>query len=379
MRAVSSVGLDVGGSYLKAAWLDEGPLRISRTAIPGFIDSSGSAREIDPSALMDAITDLLDEVTASRRCDRILITGQMAGLAFVDERGHPMAPLVSWQDTRFDAVDRVRVALTSEQLDCLGDGLRVGLPLVTLTGLEVPHDARVTSLIGFVAGALTGSFPSKIHTSDAASLGLLDVPHARWSQPALACAHIDADRLPTPTVNVESLGVCPTHGAEIFTPVGDQQAALLGVGLREGQVSMNIATGCQVSVVSPSSTSPAQLRPYFGARYLHTVTHLPAGGLLTSALERDLGHAPSDDDWQRAMEDENGEYPATDSALQEIAAACVQAAQRISHPTEVVFSGGVARRAPKLRRIIGDALPVPQVVHVEEDASIAGLRKLDTA
>lgn len=379
MRAVSSVGLDVGGSYLKAAWLEEGPLSVSRTPIPGFMDASGSAREIDPVELMDAITVLLDEMMGSRRCDRILITGQMAGLAFVDEQGHPKAPLISWQDTRFDSVDRVRMALTSEQLDCLGDGLRVGLPLVTLTGLEVPRDAHITSLIGFVAGTLTDSFPSKIHTSDAASLGLLDVPHARWSQAALACARIDAGRLPTPTWNVESLGVSATYGAEIFTPVGDQQAALLGVGLREDQVSMNIATGCQVSVVSSSPQSPAQLRPYFGVQYLHTVTHLPAGGLLTSALERDLGRAPSDDDWQRAMQDESGEYSATDAALREIAAACVQAARRICHPTEVVFSGGVSRRAPRLRRMIADALPVPQVVHVEEDASIAGLRKLDTA
>ena len=125
---MSSVGRDVGGTFLKAAWLEGAPTQVTRRSIPGFIEESGKAREIDPDALMASINDLLDEVIGSRSCERILITGQMAGLAFVDTHGLAVAPVISWQDTRVDDLERVQTSLSTEELARLGDGLRVGLP-----------------------------------------------------------------------------------------------------------------------------------------------------------------------------------------------------------------------------------------------------------
>lgn len=374
---MSSVGLDVGGTYLKAAWLDEGDLQVTRLEIPDFIDTSSNAREIDPEALMDSIHDLLDSVIGFRPCDRILLTGQMAGLGIVDEQGHALAPLISWQDTRIDAVNRVRVQLSEEELTQLGDGLRVGLPLVTLSELEVPGDARVTSLIGFVAGALAGTFASRMHATDAASLGLLDVPRCRWSPAALAVARVEESQLPQPVPTLTSIGVNSRFGARLLTPVGDQQAALVGAELAPGEVSMNIATGCQVSTLTDVADSPAQLRPYFFEQYLRTITHLPAGRLLTAAVREEFSYPPSDEEWAAALQHADDAHSAVGRAIETIADACVDAARRLGSGASIVFSGGVAQKVDSLRERIADELSVPFRVYSGDDAALEGLRRLD--
>ena len=376
---MSSVGLDVGGTYLKAAWLDDGDLQVTRRPIPDFIDTSSNAREIDPGALMDSILGLLDEVIGSRPCDRILITGQMAGLALVDGQGRSLAPLISWQDTRIDAVDHIRGKLTEEEVTRLGDGLRVGLPLVTLSELDVPGDGRVTSLIGFVAGALTGTFASRMHSTDAASLGLLDVARCRWSSSALAVARVEESQLPRPVANLSIVGLNARFGVEVVTSVGDQQAALMGSELAPGEVSINIATGCQVSTLTDVADSPAQLRPYFFERYLRTVTHLPAGRLLTAAVREDVGRLPNEEEWSAALQKADDSTTAVGRAMETIAGACVDAARRLGSGASIVFSGGVAQKVEVLRDRIADELSMPYRVHPGDDAALAGMRILDGA
>ena len=373
---MSSVGLDVGGTFLKAAWLDDASLQVTRRPIPDFLDRTGKAREIDPDALMASINDLLDEVIESRSCERILITGQMAGLAFVDENGRALGPLMSWQDTRFDAVDRVRQKLSPEELACLGDGLRVGLPLVTLHQLAVPSGAFVTSLLGYVAGALADTRASSMNATDAASLGLLDVANCVWSPAALAVAGIEAGQLPTPVCGLASVGSSARFGAQVVTPVGDQQAALMGAGLSEGEVSMNIATGCQVSMVTKVAESPAQLRPYFHGQYLQTVTHLPAGRLLATAVHQDTGHLPPGDEWTLALQHADDPGTAVGRSVQRIASACVDAAHTLGSGSRIVFSGGVAQKVDAVRELIARDLSLPSRVYSGDDAALEGLGQL---
>ena len=374
---MSSVGLDIGGTFLKAAWLDEGPLTATRRPIPGFLDTSGKAREIDPDELMVAVNELLDEVVGERQCSHIFVTGQMAGLALIDHQGAPVAPLISWQDTRCDDLDSVTNALTADELASLGDGLRVGLPLVTLSGLDIGSEWLVTSMLGFVAGALTNTRAHLVHATDAASLGLLDVAVNEWSAAALRVARLEPERLPIPVKNVQTVGVSERYGAEVMTAVGDAQAALLGSGLSESQLSMNIATGCQVSVLSRRTASPAQLRPYFDGCYLHTVTHLPAGRLLRDAVRTDLGHEPNDDEWLEALQLTPDHDSVTGRALVTIAEGCVDAAHRLGAGSTIVFSGGLAQQIPALRERIAGLLGMSYSVFPGDDAALAGLRQLD--
>ena len=81
------------------------------------------------------------------------------------------------------------------------------------------------------------------------------------------------------------------RGLPVHVAVGDQQASLLGVFLEEGELSLNVATGSQVSRIAPPGEQGAgQRRPFFG-RTLRTVTHIPAGRSLNVlvALVTELG------------------------------------------------------------------------------------------
>jgi len=376
---VSSLGLDVGGTFLKAAWLDEGPLQVIRRPIPDFLDTTGDAREIDPDQLMDAISGLLDEVIGQRECSRIFVTGQMAGLAFVDADGRAVAPLISWQDTRFGDIEHVNTALTADELARLGDGLRIGLPLVTLSHLEVPGGAYVTSLIGFVVGALIGSRARWMHATDAAAMGMLDVPACRWSSAALSVARLEPGQLPEPVADLVVAGSSQRYGAQVATAVGDQQAALLGAGLDAEQISMNIATGCQVSRLTSEPSSPAQLRPFFDGKYLQTITHLPAGRLLRDAVREHIGHEPGDSEWERAIQSASDQDSAVGRAVATIAEACVNAAQRLDPGSTILFSGGLAQRVSVLREAIEEKLSLPSSVFPGDDAALEGLRQLSRA
>lgn len=71
-----------------------------------------------------------------------------------------------------------------------------------------------------------------------------------------------------------------------YPAVGDHQCALLGAGLEEGELSLNISTGSQVSMLTQSLVpGDYQTRPFFDNRFLNTITHLPAGRSLNALVD----------------------------------------------------------------------------------------------
>jgi len=216
-----------------------------------------------------------------------------------------------------------------------------------------------------------------MHATDAAAMGMLDVAACRWSPAALSIARLEQSQLPEPVTDVVFAGSSQRYGAQVATAVGDQQAALFGAGLDAEQISMNIATGCQVSRLTCEPSSPAQLRPFFEGKYLQTITHLPAGRLLRNAVSEDIGHEPGEFEWERAIQSANDQDSAVGRAVTTIAEACVDAARRLDPGSTILFSGGLAQRVSVLREAIEEQLSLPSVVFPGDDAALEGLRQLD--
>jgi sugar (pentulose or hexulose) kinase len=90
----------------------------------------------------------------------------------------------------------------------------------------------------------------------------------------------------------------------VFASVGDQQCALLGALLQAGELSINVATGSQVSHVRERfHPGEYQVRPFFDGRFLNTIPHLPAGRALNAlvALLDEFGRSrrlPLRDPWR---------------------------------------------------------------------------------
>jgi hypothetical protein len=67
--------------------------------------------------------------------------------------------------------------------------------------------------------------------------------------------------------------------------VGDHQCALAGAFLGPRELSLNIATGSQVSLLTPQlQLGDYQTRPFFDGQFLNTITHIPAGRSLNVLL-----------------------------------------------------------------------------------------------
>jgi len=375
---VSSLAVDVGGTFIKAAVIDEGRVGDAiRVPIPEFLDSSGElgevghAREIDPHALDHAVDAAISGVSREANIDgRVFVSGQMAGLAFVDDAGKAVAPLISWQDTRYDDVEGVAAAIGASGVLDLGDGLRVGSPVVTLAAHARPPASHVTSLIAYVAGRIAGVRATTVHVTDAAAWGLMDVRRGIWSDSACRAVGVEPASLPHSATEIEPV----VPGSDVHVAIGDQQASLLGAGLKPGWVSVNLATGCQVSVLADVFSQDVQTRPYFGSdlggRYLHTVTHLPAGRLLTSSLVTAQGF----EDWEWLA----GPGMERLDAVGSVIAGISEAASRLGAlGRPVLFSGGLIQRLPALHARIAAALAASDVrVFEGDDAALAGLARL---
>lgn len=175
--------------------------------------------------------------------------------------------------------------------------------------------------------------------------------------------------------------------------VGDQQCALIGAGLRPGELSINIGTGSQVSVIhkfDPRALwNGIQARPYFDSKFLHCITHLPAGRALSALLRmvREMSQLGEEDAWGYVVEQVSGRRH-TDlrwnlsfwpcgigqegsllgilednldvgslflAAFRAMAKTYREAAEKLgAADLPIVFSGGLARRLEKLREVIVD-------------------------
>lgn len=377
-RDVYSLAVDIGGTFIKAALIGGGHVyRVIRRTMPAFMNGPGEPgapgcpREIDGYTLEVAVDEAISEALRGSEWDgRVFLSGQMAGLAFIDDAGAAVAPLISWQDTRYENVNEVARALGPDALADLGDGLRVGSPVVTLAGHKWPRGCLVTSLLLYGAGRLAGARATSVHVTDASSWGLFDLRRGAWSPKACSVAGIDSQRLPRVVFDLQPV----VSGSSVFVPVGDQQAALLGAGLEKDWLSVNLATGCQVSTLADHFDSTAQTRPYFGGdfggKYLHTVTHLPAGRLLIARLRAARGF----EDWDWLAGVGMVELDAIGTVIGAIKDAAVQLGA-IGRP--VLFTGGLLQRLPALQALIASAVEAPKTrVFAGDDASVAGVALL---
>ena len=334
---MSFIGIDLGASFLKGAWLDPGSRTVSnvvRIPFPPFLSGLPRLhREVRPEAIVTAVKSLVSDLLALQPgpCRGLLMCGQMHGFVLVDAAGQPQSNFISWQDRRSTETktgngrtyhEHAREALGPQTVIALGNEFRPGIAADTLYTIKqqgrIPSNCVVVSLVDYVAAALTGGNLVTEATNAAAS-GLLAVDSCRWHSVAIKALELDQISMPDIQSAYEQVGkfVFKELKIPVYTPIGDQQAALLGIGLQLGELSLNVATGSQVSVlVDDPAPGPWQLRPYFHGLWLRTVTHLPAGRALNcliklcSELPADQG-TPLVDAWHQVTKLSASAKPST--------------------------------------------------------------------
>ena len=296
---VSSILLDIGGTYVKSAVLtqdQESPQNIRKFSMPRFIENE-SERAVIPTAEFLNVIDQAIEIQRDNQSniDRIYISGQMGGYV-IEESGK--FEIVSWQDKRSlepkyeEEKSELELWLkTSESFKETGSELRPGLPFFSLA-ITKPYSrypntpSPFRSVISFVSSYLTNFEANDMHITDAAASGFFNLKSKVWDDEMIR--KLDKSLiLPSVHSDVARVGYSSKFQLNVFTGVGDQQASLYGTEMEPGKIVVNIGTGGQVAGFQGPSQPKGnfQVRPYFEGKEIRTITHLPSGRALSAFVE----------------------------------------------------------------------------------------------
>ncbi|MEM7536596.1 MAG: FGGY family carbohydrate kinase [Chloroflexota bacterium] len=294
------IALDIGTSFIKGALLDLDTRTMSnimRQPFPEPVPNlPANFFEVDPDALISAVRQLLmslaDQVPD---CRGVVTCTQMHGLVLTDNNHHPLTNIITWRDQRTinphpagnsSYYDVLIAQLTERERAELGGGLRAGLPIGTLFWMAEenrlpPSPATPLTLSEFVLGALcTGDINPIIEPTNAAAYGAYDISRETWHSSVLEKLGLAGLQWPEIGSVSSVIGYADLNGQRVpcYTSVGDHQCALAGSFLETGELSLNVATGSQVSLITPTlSLGQYETRPYFDHRFLNTLVKLPAG------------------------------------------------------------------------------------------------------
>lgn len=433
------VAIDLGATFIKSALLDTGSFTIShvkRVPFPPFLKQLPLAhREISPRAVLRKTKEQIDRLLAiAPDCAGIVSCSQMHGLILTDGQGAPLTNFISWMDERAllphpsrkgSFLDVLLSRLSSQTGSDFGREIKPGSTIALLFWLAatqgVPRNAVPSSLPDFIMARLSNTAITCEPTM-ASGFGAFDAGHGSWQVDAIERLGLGSVQWPE-IVPYRAVRGSYQYGAThipVFVSVGDQQCALLGSLLQPGDLSINVATGSQVSHLNDRfEPGEYRIRPFFDRMFLNTITHLPAGRALNTLIDLldEFGRSqrrPLKDPWQyiehAAASSEstnlrvdlnvfsglhgNGggivnirEYNLTvgqlfRAAFEHMAENYYTAAMKLDpHASwkQLVFSGGLITQSALLRHLITSKFGLPARMSPTQEDALLGLLVLSVA
>lgn len=217
----------------------------------------------------------------------IAITGQMHGLMLLDSENEPLTDFITWRDTRYPLFDECeKYAFLN------GCKIHVGYGANTLLGLLGENNcfgksSKICSITSYIMGKLCGDY--RIDESMAASMGIYDIVNHCWNVGQLKTLDLYSSfdwRQPLSSgIPVAAIlpslkeKFCLSDDVTVFSPIGDNQASIIGaIGFNKLAV-INIGTSGQLSMpVSEFSYKyPIETRPFPNFGYLQVYSSLCGG------------------------------------------------------------------------------------------------------
>jgi sugar (pentulose or hexulose) kinase len=297
---MSFLGIDLGTSFLKGAVLDVERHKLGHVRRKPFPEPISNRDplgcEFSPNAILTAFRALIDELAPlAPDCEGIILSTQMHGLVLMNEHRDAVSNCLTWRDQRamtqhpsgsgsyFDAIVE---HTTGDELRQLGNELEPARPLCFLfwfkeQGTLVPGSIPA-SLADFVISAISGDSPG-VDATNASAYGAFNLETSDWHRGLISKLGLDHLAWPRIRKQGEVAGYLRVGSrlVPVYAPVGDAQAALAGSLLSSEELSLNIATGAQVSRLTDQlCLGDYQTRPYFDGQFLNTFSYPPAGGAL---------------------------------------------------------------------------------------------------
>lgn len=254
--------LDQGSSSSRALAFDlEGNIRCkAQRKIEAAYPSFGRA-EYDAEKLYLSQADSLSEVLAGLPADSEVpalgIAAQRSTVVFWDRNtGAPLAPALSWQDGR--ALDLLaKVPLSNTKIhDLTGlyktpyySASKIAWALENFPGVKAAAAEKrllVAPVASYVIWRLSGGKSFIIDPSQAQRTLLFNLRRLKWEPRLISAFGLTREFLPAVVPSVGRLGAVEAAGRRIpvTAMLGDQQAAMLGLGLETvNSAALNYGTG----------------------------------------------------------------------------------------------------------------------------------------
>lgn len=226
--------VDVGTTRIKAAILDEGPALTRVVSLPSVFSSPRPGWvEIDPEALWGQVASSVRQAAANVPAAALIIANQRATTLAVDASGRPLAPGLSWQDSRgAENLDSIVAAIGKDRF-IRGTGL---VPSVIWSLAKIlwfqrqglPSGVRFATVQDWLLKRL-GSDQWVLDHANASLTGLMDISSLDWDDDLLQAAGLDRSQLPALVasgqpvrrVSPEAAAVLPAPAARVL-PVAEQ-------------------------------------------------------------------------------------------------------------------------------------------------------------
>lgn len=302
------IALDIGTTFVKGALLDMQShtlLHVQRMPFP-----SASAKlpphffEVAPTALVTSVRHLLEKLlSVAPDCQGIVTSTQMHSLVLTDLDHRPLTNVITWRDQRAlsphpsgrgSFYDHLLERLAPEEQTELGGGLRAGLPVGALFWMaesnRLPRQQSIPlTLSEFVFTQICKTLQTPgVDPTNAAAYGTFNLQTGNWHEGVLEKLGLHTLRWPDIASFHSITGYLEHKEQQIpcYGSVGDHQCALAGAFVQPNELSLNVATGSQVSFITPRlSLGNYETRPYFDGQFLNTVVKLPAGRSLSLLVE----------------------------------------------------------------------------------------------
>jgi glycerol kinase len=232
----------------------------------------GPRIEQDPREILTSVQEALSESVQAVKGSGIPVLGiglacQRSSCLIWDEpTGEPLSPVISWRDMR--GIDLVREIADREPFIFRTSGLPL-TPYYSASKLRwlrdnIPASGQAGTVFGTLSGFLVQRLTAKkkavIDHTSAARTQLMNIRTLDWDQDLLTLFGLSGVRLPDIRPTADNFGMVQTPAGPVplLASIGDQQAAMLGLGvLEKGDGGINYGTGGFLVVNTGMELAPA--------------------------------------------------------------------------------------------------------------------------